>query len=122
MRSVKEVLKKEGRKVTKEHLAEVCFKINCNQEEGTGSRAERFFRRRPRSLLPNSIKRELNHRDLIKIRHDRQMKLALAKGREAKDKFEVNDLVRVQCQIDKTWKKKGKIVDVRISEDGSQQS
>ena len=50
------------------------------------------------------------------------MKLALAKGRESKDKFEVNDLVRVQCQIDKTWKKKGKIVDVRISEDGSQQS
>ena len=87
-----------------------------------GSRAERFFRRRPRSLLPNSIKRELNHRDLIKIRHDRQMKLAMAKGREAKDKFEVNDLVRVQCQVNKTWKKKGKIVDVRVSEDGSQQS
>ena len=122
VRSVKEVLKKEGRTVTKEHLAEVCFKINCNQEEGTGSRAERFFRRRPRSLLPNSIKRELNHRDLIKIRHDRQMKLAMAKGREAKDKFEINDLVRVQCQINKTWKKKGKIVDVRVSEDGSQQS
>ena len=122
VRSVKEVLKKEGRKVTKEHLAEVCFKINCNQEEGTGSRAERFFRRRPRSLLPNSIKRELDHRDLIKIRHDKQMKLALAKGRESKDKFEINDLVRVQCQIDKTWKKKGKVVDVRVSEDGSQQS
>ena len=34
----------------------------------------------------------------------------------------MNDLVRVQCQVDKTWKKKGQIVDVGVSEDGSQQS
>ena len=122
VKSIKDILKKEGRTVTKAHLAEVCFSVNCHQEEGSGSRAERFFRRSPRSLLPNSIKRELKHRDLIKHRHEKQLRLAKAKGRESKDEFKMGDLVRVQDHVDKNWKKKGKVVGVRDAGDGTNQS
>ena len=34
VRSIKEVIKKDGRPITKEILGEIVFRINCHQEEG----------------------------------------------------------------------------------------
>ena len=42
------------------------FAINCHQEDKSGNMAERFFRKKPRTFLPNSIKRDLDYQDLVK--------------------------------------------------------
>ena len=44
---------------------------------------------------------DIKHNDLIRIRNDKQVKLALQKGRSSKDVFEVGDTVRVQDAITK---------------------
>ena len=57
---------------------------------------ERFLRRRPISMLPNSIRREINHRGFIAARHKRQEKLVTQKGRDSREKFEIGDEVVIQ--------------------------
>ena len=99
---VKDVLRKEG-KSTQGRLEEILFFINSHQQGDEGSSAEIFFRRRPRSNLPNSIRRELDQRDLISHRHKRQTKLATAKGHSSRDKFKVGNDVMVQDSISKRW-------------------
>ena len=122
VRSIEDVLRRDGRKITKEILAKVIFAINCHQEEKSGSRAERFFRRKPRTYPPNSIKKDLDYQDLVKQRHQKQVNLAKKKGRTSKDDFRVYDMVRIQCHVSKNWIKKGKIVEARKSDDGSEHS
>ena len=60
--SIKEFLRKENiKKVTQELLQELTFKVNNHvQNEKTGSAAERFFRRKPKNMLPNTMERKVD--------------------------------------------------------------
>ena len=118
VRQIKDILKRDGLPST-ERLTEICFLVNNHVQDGCGSPAERFLRRRPRSLLPNSIKREVKHRDLVAERHRKQKKLAHAKGRNSAEKFELEDKVVVQCPMTRKWNKRGKISEIRKNEDDS---
>ena len=97
VRQIKDVLRKIKKKPTKDQLREWVFMINNHvQSDGSGTAAQRFFRRGVRTLLPNSIVREVDHRQLIQKRHEKQVKIATAKGRTSKDVFVNGDKVRVQ--------------------------
>ena len=84
------------KKVDKQELQKIVFDINNHVQKREGTAAERFFRRSPRSNLPNSVNREIDHRNLISNRHKKQEKIATAKGRKSKDQFEVGDDVVIQ--------------------------
>ena len=123
VRQIKDVLKKTKKKPTAQDLREMVFNINNHEQKGdAGSAAKRFFRRGVRTLLPNSIVREIDHRSLIKARHDKQTRIAEEKGRSSKDTFEVGDSVLIQDQLTKRWILKGEISELRIADDGSTQS
>ena len=80
----------------------VVFELNTSPaQDGSGSASSRFFGRRLRTLLPNSLDREVNRRDLIKRRADKQMKLYKQKGRTCKDNFVVGDRVRIRDPVTK---------------------
>ena len=102
-----------------EKLRESVFLINNHVQEHAGSAAERFYRRRPRSVLPNSIRREVHYRDLIRDRHRKQVALAKAKGRTSKDEFKTQDRVVIQCPVTRKWNQRGMITGSRVNEDGS---
>ena len=63
VRSLREVLEKRGvRKTTQLEISEICFKVNSiSQPSGKGSAAERFLKRRPKTLLPASMEDHVNH-------------------------------------------------------------
>ena len=74
VRSLKDVYGKQSKPMTKGMLKRICFEVNNHpQRDGSGTANEKFLRRGPRTMLPNSIKRELRHRDLVQRRQDRQM-------------------------------------------------
>ena len=96
VRSLKDVLKKE-KTSNQEKIKQIVFNINTHiQNKNEGSAAERFLRRHPRSSLPNSVKREIEHRELIQARHKKQKRIAEQKGRVSADTFELNDRVILQ--------------------------
>ena len=72
--------------------------------------------------MPNSIVREIDHRALIKARHQRQEKIAKEKGRTSKDSFQEGDKVIVQDPITKRWTLDGEISAKRTADDQSIQS
>ena len=105
VQSIKEVLAKT-KSLTVEKLSELCFNINNHQsQDGSGTANSSFLRRAPRTNLPNSMETEVKHSDMITIRHDKQMKIALQKGRTSKDVFKCGDAVRVQDPLSKKWLK-----------------
>ena len=57
VQSIKSFLRKENiQKVSQELLHKICFKVNNHVQDAlTGSPAERFPKRKPKTLLPNSI-------------------------------------------------------------------
>ena len=57
--------------------------------------------------MPNSIKREIAHRDIIQRRDENQEKLAKAKGRSKNDIFEENDKVILQDPRTSKWSQHG---------------
>ena len=85
-------------KVTQELLQRVCFKVNNHVQDGiTGSTAKRFFRRKLKSLLPNSLERELDWRSMITERTKKQAKLATSKiERKSAEDFNPGDKVIIQ--------------------------
>ena len=87
-----------------------------------GTAAERFFGRAPRSLLPNSLKRFVDHHKLITNRRDKQTEIALKKGRSCPNSFEIGDRCVVQDVLSKRWNIQGTIREKRASEDGSYRS
>ena len=94
VRQIKDVLKKIKKKPTNSELREWVFMINNHvQQDGSGTPAQRFFRRGVRTMLPNSIVREVDHRALIKKRHEKQVKIAQEKGRSSADIFMKDDKV-----------------------------
>ena len=92
------------------------------QEGDIGTTAERFLCRAPRSLLPNSLKRFVDHHKLIINRRDKQTEIALKKGRSCPNSFEVGDRCVVQDVLNKRWNILGTIKEKRASEDGSYRS
>jgi hypothetical protein len=83
-----------------------------------GTPNSRFLRRAPRSLIPNSLEREVAHRDFIENRHRQQVKLAEKRGRTSKDCFKVGDRVRLKDPKTLKWDKKGVIKEQRQAPDG----
>ena len=123
VRGVKHVLYRDGVKsVTQEMLDKITFLSNSHAQEGVGTAHERFFGRAPKSYLPNSIKRFVEHKNLIQKRKEKQERLALKKGRSSADEFKVGDPVLIQCNVTKRWSMKGQISQARTAEDGSEQS
>ena len=99
------------------------FNINTHiQSKNEGSAAERFLRRHPRSSLPNSVKREIEHRELIQARHKKQKRIAEQKGRVSADTFELNDRVILQDPETRRWILKGTITKKREADDKSTHS
>ena len=120
---IKHVLYRDNIKsVTQELLDKISFLSNNHAQEGCGSASERFFAHAPRTYLPNSVERFVEHRELILKRKEKQEKLAMKKGRSSSDDFKVGDPVLIQCNISKRWSKKGNISGSRLAEDGSCQS
>ena len=123
VRALKHVLHRDMVKtVTQEILDKICFLSNSHIQENCGSAMMRFHGRSPRTYLPNSIERLVEHKQLIKSRMEKQIKLALKKGRTSADQFQPGDKIVIQDNITKRWSKKGTILETRSSEDGSAQS
>ena len=91
-------------------LRTVIFNVNQHvAPDGSGSPAQRFFKRRIRNGLPTAIEKEVNYEDLMRIRARKQMGAAKKKGRTSSDTFEVRDEIRIQDGSTKKWNKVGKI-------------
>ena len=91
-------------------MDKLTFNINSHpQDEEVGTQAERFFGRAPRSQLPNSIKRFVDHHRII----------ALKKGRSCPNDFEIGDRCVVQDNLSKRWNILATIKEKRASEDGT---
>ena len=121
VRQIKDVLKKV-KKPSKEKLRELVFDINNHVQDSCGSASERFFKRGPRTILPNSINRQIEHQDLIKARHQKQERIAKQKGRKSKDNFRVGDRVVLQNPLTKRWTELGEVTLQRTADDGTHQS
>ena len=120
VKSLKKMMKRDGKSPTAERLKEMCFLINNNiADEKSGSACEKFFRRRPKSCLPNSIRRELDHRTLVRARHDKQVALAKAKGYTSREEFKVGDRVVMRDHERKKWNAYGVVKEERVAEDGT---
>ena len=91
VRSIKEGLRKIP-SFTEKTLRTVVFGINQHaSQDGSRSPSERFFKRRIRSGLPSILKKEIQHKDLMRIRAKKQQETARKKGRLSVDTFEIND-------------------------------
>merc|ERR1711954_22709 len=118
VRSIKDVMRKIPN-FSKRNLRAAVFAINQHQAaDESGSPAQRFFKRHVRSNLPMLITKELKHEDLMKIRSDKQQKLAKKQGRRSSDTFLERDSVRIQNMKNCCWDKSGVIKEVRRSDDG----
>ena len=124
IRSIKDVLRKDKiNKVTQQKLDEITYLLNQHPQRGEeGTPAERFFGRSPRSVLPNSLTRFVDHSRLIENRKARQISLAMRKGRSAPNDFRVGDKILIQDLMTKQWNIPGTITESRISEDDSVRS
>jgi hypothetical protein len=123
VRALKHVLNRDGVKtVTQEILDKICFLSNSHNQGDCGSALERFLGRAPRTYLPNSVERFVEHKQLILKRAEKQTKLALKKGRSSSDQFQAGDRVLIQDNLTKRWNKKGTIDSARQAEDDSSQS
>ena len=123
VRSIKDVLRRENiKKVTQQKLDKICYLINQHPYESSGTPAERFFGHSPRSCLPNSLTRFVDHSKLIEARKAKQVEMARSKGRSAPNDFREGDLVFVQDLISKKWNIPGTIKQARSSEDDTARS
>ena len=120
VRSIKDVLRRDNvKKVTQKKLDEVSYLINQHVQGDSGSPASRFFGRNPRSSLPNSLERFVDHHKLITARKEKQMELASAKGRSCPSDFRPGDRILVQDMASKRWNIEATVKEGRASDDGS---
>ena len=95
VRSIKDVLNKIP-SFTDKTVRTVIFNVNQHvAPDGSGSPAERFFKRRIRTGLPTIIQKEVKYEDLMNIRALKQIRAAKKKGRSSADVFEIDDEVRI---------------------------
>ena len=121
---MREVLEKRGqRRTSQSELSEICFKVNCiTQPSGRGSAAERFLKRRPKSLLPGSMEAHIDHQEMVKKRYEHQLNLSKKKGRTSIDQFELGDRVVIQSPDSGKWVETGTIEKKRVADDNTTQS
>ena len=118
VRSIKDVLLKIP-EFNEKHLRSAVFAVNQHQSpDKSGSPSERFFKRNIRTNLPKIITKELKQEDLMKIRAEKQLKLAKKKGTRSLESFEEGDSVRIQNAASGRWDKSGTIKEARLSDDG----
>ena len=104
-------------------LSEIAFKVNCiTQPSGQGSAAERFLKRKPKSLLPASMDEFIDHQKMIKKRQDIQLGISQKKGRVSVDQFEEGDKVTIQNPQNGKWLENGTIQKKRVAADSTNQS
>ena len=99
MKQIKTALQKSKR-LTDSGLKETVLRINNHiQTQDQGSAMGRFLRRRPRSMLPNSISREIDLRGLLgldtKVRKNWQHKKDV--------NAEIGDEVVIQNPATRKW-------------------
>ena len=121
---MREVFEKRGqRRTSQSELSEICFKVNCiTQPSGRGSAAERFLKRRPKSLLPGSMEAHIDHQEMVKKRYEHQLNLSKKKGRTSIDQFELGDRVVIQSPDSGKWLETGTIEKKRVADDSTTQS
>ena len=83
-------------KLSQEEVDKMVFKINSHQTTKEGIALERFYMRPIKTYLPELIRKQINHQELIAGRNERQKKLAEKLGRRSKDHFEEGDKVVLQ--------------------------
>ena len=67
---------------------------NHVQDTLTSSTAERFLRRKPKSLLPNSIEREVDWRSMLTERTNKTTKhVQSKKEKKSREEFKINILL-----------------------------
>ena len=104
-------------------FSEITFKVNCiTQPSGRGSAAERFLKRKPKSLLPGSMEAHIDHQEMVKKRYEHQLNLSKKKGRTSIDQFELGDRVIIQSPDSGKWEETGTIEKKRVADDNSTQS
>ena len=119
MRTLKDLLKKEG-PVSQLQLREMIFCANSReQEEGQGSPISRFLGHGARTNLPNSVNRHIDWNHLMEIRAAQHQKRVDKPGKTSKVQFDVNETVIVQDYKSKKWDKEGTITQVRTAHDGT---
>ena len=64
------------------------------------------------------MSKELKHDDIMKIRSEKQLKMAKKQGGRSADEFKEGDSVRIQDMRSGCWNKSGEIEEVRRSDDG----
>merc|ERR1712081_88281 len=118
VRSIKDMMSKIPN-FNERSLRAAIFAIKQHQAaDGSGSPAERFFKRHVRSNLPKLITKELRHEDLMRICSDKQQNLAKKQGRRSSDTFLEGDSVRIQNMRSGRWDKSGIVKEVRRSDNG----
>ena len=124
VRSLREVLEKRGQRRTSQlEISEICFRVNCiAQPSGRGSAAERFLKRRPKSLLPASMEDHIDHQEMVRKRYEHQLNLSRKKGRSSIDQFETGDRVVIQSPDSGKWLETGVIEKKRIADDSTTKS
>ena len=79
--SLKDCLRRDNiKKVTQQKIDETIYLINQHSQDDSGTPAEWFFGRSPRSCLANSLTRFVDHTRLIENRKAKQVELAISKG------------------------------------------
>ena len=68
------------------------------------------------------MKCELDHRTLVKARHDKQVALAKAKGYTSREQFRVGDKVVMRDHERKSWDVYREVKEERMAEDGTTHS
>ena len=93
---------------------------NMFETEKTGSAAEGFLRRKPKSLLPNSMEREVKWRSMLEERTTN--KRANKPGKNSSEKCKPGVTLQDTTGRKKQWIETGIIEQARISDDGTNQS
>ena len=119
VRTLKEILKKNGN-LSQLQLAELVFAVNSKHRGEHGSAITRFLGRGVRGILPNSLDRNVQWKELIERRGAIRQKRVDKKQRSVgkKQVFEIDEIVELQNLKTKQWDQEGKIVDVRCQQMG----
>ena len=101
--------------VTQDLLDKVTFSINNNPQDESGTPAERFFGWAPRTYLPNSVKRFIDHQNC----KQKQVGIARKKGRSCTNQCDIGNRVLVQDRVSMHWNIHGAVTGKREAGDGT---
>ena len=120
VRTLKEILNKEGNNLSQLQIAEMVFAINSREQQDQGSAITRFLGRGARENLPNSLDRSVNWEEQVQTRGEKRQARVNKKGRTVgkKETFEVGEAVKLKNMKTKKWTNDGQITSVRTTADG----